>query len=66
MNVLKLRGKMVEKGLNVGTLAAKIGIDKSSLYRKLKECEKITVGEAQNIKDVLGLTAEEAREIFFD
>lgn len=65
MNVLKLKGKMVERGLNVEALAAKIGIDKSSLYRKLKDGEKITVGEARDIKTALELTAEEAKEIFF-
>lgn len=66
MNVLKLKGKIVEKGMNVETLASKIGIDKSSLYRKLKEGKKITVGEAQIIKAALELSAEEASEIFFD
>lgn len=66
MNVLKLRGKMVEKGYSVESLATKLGIDKSTLYRKLDDCGKFTVGEAQKIKESLDLTIEEATVIFFD
>ena len=65
MNIRKLKGKMVEHGYNVENLAAKIGVDKSTLYRKLNEGEKITVGDAQKIKDELNLTDDEAIDIFF-
>lgn len=65
MNVRKLKGKMVEKGFNVETLAAKMGIDKSTLYRKLNEGEKFTIGDAQKVKDELELTDDEAKDIFF-
>lgn len=66
MNINKLRGKIVEKGLNVETLAALIGIDRSSLYRKLNKSERITVGEANKMKEVLEMSNEEATNIFFD
>lgn len=66
MNVLKLKGRMVEKGLTVKTLAETIRIDRGTLYRKLNRCESITVGEMQRIMDALGLTKTEAIEIFFD
>jgi len=65
MNILKLKGKMVEKGLNVETLAAKIGVNKSTLYRKLNKCENITIEDAQKIKEELGLTNDDAVDIFF-
>ena len=65
MNVNKLRGKIVEKGLNVEALAEKIGVDRSSLYRKLNQSEKITIGEAQQMKTALEMTNDEARDIFF-
>lgn len=65
MNILKLKSKMVEKGLNVETLACRIGIDKSTLYRKLNEGEKITIGEALKIKAELNLTDNDAKDIFF-
>ena len=64
MDVNKLKGKIVEKGLNVETLAENIGVDRSSLYRKLNRFEKTTIGEARRIKSVLGLTNEEATDIF--
>ncbi len=66
MNVNKLKGKIVEKSMNIEAVAKSIGIDRSSLYRKLNNLEKITVGEAAKIKDVLDITNEEAIEIFFN
>ena len=64
VNVAKLRGKMVEKGFTVETLAVAIGIDRSTLYRKLDDIEKFTIGEVLKIKKVLCLTDAEAIFIF--
>lgn len=64
MNIGKLKGKIAENGLNVDVLAEKIGIHRSSLYRKLDNAEKITIGEAMKMKDALGLSNDEAYEIF--
>lgn len=64
MNSNKLKGKIVEKGLNVETVAEKIGIDKATFYRKLGDFDKFNIGEANRIKDVLGLTNQEACDIF--
>jgi transposase-like protein len=65
MNIPKLRGKMVEAGYSVESLANKIGVDKSTLYRKLDNGEKFTIGEAQKIRTTLDLTNDEAAVIFF-
>ena len=64
MNINKLKGKIVEKEMNIGTLAEFIGINRASLYRKLNNAEKITLGEAIIMKDVLGMSDDEACEIF--
>jgi plasmid maintenance system antidote protein VapI len=64
MNVNKLKGKITENGLNVETLANRIGINRASMYRKLNNAEKITIGEARKIKAALNLTAAEATDIF--
>ena len=64
MDLQMLKGKIVEKGMNVETVAERIGVDRSSLYRKLNNFEKITIGEAKRMRVVLGLTAEEASHIF--
>lgn len=66
MNIPKLKGKMVEEGYSVDTLATEIGIDRSTLYRKLESVEKFTIREAQKIKEVLHLTNNEASAIFFN
>lgn len=65
MNLLRLKAKIIEKGMNVERLAKSIGIDRSSLYRKLNNFEKFTIGEAIQIKEILELTNEEATAIFF-
>lgn len=65
MNTRKLKGKMVEKGMSTEILAAELGVTRSTVYRKLSAGKKITIGEAQKIKDALDLTNEEASEIFF-
>ena len=61
-----LKNRIKEKGWNVETLAKKIGISRSNLYRKLNFDVSTTIGEALKIKDALNLTDEEARSIFFD
>jgi predicted transcriptional regulator len=64
MKINKLKAKMVERGVNVETLADKIGVDRSTLYRKLNSFEKITIGEAVNMKVALEMTDSEAVSIF--
>lgn len=65
MNATALKGEIKGHGLNVEALAEMIGVDRATMYRKLNNFEKITIGEAQKIKDALGLTDERANEIFF-
>lgn len=64
MNINKLKGKIVERGMTVEALASTIGINRASLYRKLNNCEKITIGEAVKMKDALEMNNDEAYEIF--
>lgn len=65
-NMNKLRGKIVEKGMTVGTLAKNIGVNRSTLYRKIStNGENFTIGEADLIVRALQLSCEEAVSIFF-
>ena len=64
MKLNKLKAKIIEKGLNVEGLADKIGMERSTLYRKLNNFEKITIGEAVKMKDALEMTDAEANDIF--
>lgn len=64
MQIMKLKAKMVEQGVNAENLAKNIGVDRSSIYRKFNNAEKITVGEALKIKAFLNISDSEAIEIF--
>jgi plasmid maintenance system antidote protein VapI len=64
MKLNKLKAKIIERGLNVEGLADKVGMERSTLYRKLNNFEKITIGEAIRMKDALGMTESEATDIF--
>lgn len=64
MNMHKLRAKIIEEEMNVEELAEIVGISAPTLYRKLRAPLKMTIGDAIRIKDVLGLTDEEALDIF--
>ena len=64
MKLNKLKAKIVELGLNVESLADRIGMERSTLYRKLNNFEKITIGEAIRMKDALSMTDAEATDIF--
>ncbi len=66
MNINKLRGKIVENGLNVDTLASSIGMNKSTFYRKMNnQGETFTIKEVNLIREKLSLSKEEAMSIFF-
>lgn len=65
MNVKKLKSKLMDKGMNVEELAGKMGINRSTLYRKLNNAKTMTIKDALFIKDHLNLTNNEARDIFF-
>lgn len=66
VNVNKLRGKIVERGMNVAELALKIGIDRATIYRKLNSDGKnFTIEEADLIAKELELSCAEANAIFF-
>ena len=64
MNINKLKGKIVEKGLNIEQVADMIGVDRSTFYRKMNNADKITIGEASRIKDALMLSDNDAYDIF--
>lgn len=65
VNINKLKGKMVECGMNVEKLSDKIGVDKSTLYRKLStNGENFTIKEANLIARELNLTYSEVNSIF--
>lgn len=66
VNVNKLKGKLIENGLNVEAMADKMGIDGATLYRRLSNNgNTFTIGEADQISKILNLTKDEVNAIFF-
>lgn len=66
VNVNKLKGKIVECGINIEKLAEMIGVDRATLYRKLNaKGKQILIKEADAIVKALNLNPEEAVAIFF-
>lgn len=66
VDVAKLKGRAVEKGLTGEQVSKMLGIDQSTYYRKLKtEGESFTVGQVFAIAEALELSREDAVEIFF-
>lgn len=64
MKLNKLKARIIEKGMSVEMLADAIGKERSTLYRKLNNFEKITIGEAAKIKEVLEMSDADAIDIF--
>lgn len=66
MNVLMLKGKVIEKGYTLEKLAERLGIDRSTMSRKLSNSgEDFTIKQADDIVSCLELTPTEATAIFF-
>lgn len=66
VNIGLLKEKVAEKGIKVDELAEMIGIDRTTMYRKLAAGGvKFTVEEMQKIVTALCLTNEDAINIFF-
>ena len=64
-NMMKLRGAMAGKGITQEKLAEIIGIDRTTLIRKMKnDGLQFTVEEVQKIAVALSLTAQEVLDIF--
>lgn len=66
VNVNKLKGKIVENELTVEEVADKLGINRSTFYRKLNNSgETFLIKEADKLVNLLHLSASEATAIFF-
>ena len=66
VNLAKLRGLMVERGLEVNKLAGILGISRQATSDKLNGKSKISLTDAQAISKALEMTNEERDLIFFN
>lgn len=65
VNVSKLKGKIVERNTTQEELANKIGVTKSTFYRKMKQNGNFSIKEVNSIVSALDLSKDEAMAIFF-
>lgn len=65
IDIRKLKGKIVEKGFNQSKIAEEIGMNRSTMHRKINSGD-FSVEEANSIRRVLQLSKEELIEIFFN
>lgn len=61
----RLREKIKESGIKHTFIADKLGISRQSLSRKLEDGSDFKISQMFILKDMLHLSAREAREIFF-
>lgn len=66
VNVQKLKGSIVEKGKTQQEVAAMIGVDRTTFYRKMKNGGNFSIEEVGKIAEAVPLSDEEAITIFFD
>lgn len=60
-----LRGKITEHEMTIGEFCERAGISRSTFDRKMNGTGEFNRGEISRIIEVLCLTAEETRNIFF-
>ena len=64
LDVQKLKGKIIEKGKNVESVSADLGINPTTFYRKMKN-NSFEIREVDKLARILSLNSKEATAIFF-
>ena len=66
VNVDRIRSILTEKGISVSDISEKIGINRSTFYRKLnRKGADFTIKEVDAISKEINLTWDEVVSIFF-
>lgn len=66
VNTRLLRSKIVERGTSIGDVAAQMGVDKATLYRRISNSGSFTIGEVEELVSILNLSHDEAVSIFLN
>lgn len=61
-----LKGRIIEKGFSIKEFSKQTEIKKTALYRKLSGKTEFNRIEIERIAEVLKLSSDEIRNIFFD
>lgn len=64
-NKNKFLAKVIEHGYTIADIALKLGINRSTLYRKMNMKTDFTRNEISTLKECLNINLDEMNEIFF-
>lgn len=65
VDVNKLKGKIVERGMTQEAVAKAIGVDNSTFTRKMKSCGlTFSIGQMHQLVKLLDISPEDAQLIF--
>lgn len=65
VNILKLKGKIVEKGFTLSSFAQAIGMPYTTFFRRMEgDGLDFTIGEISAMSKTLELSGSESKEIF--
>ena len=65
MNNIELKVKLMRSNMSVEDLAQRMGINKVTLYRKIKGESQFDLNEIKEVAEILNLTQNEIFSIFF-
>lgn len=66
MQVQVLKERIKESGMSIEKISAMIGIDASTMYRKIQRGgDGFTIKETNELAEVLKLSSDDALDIFF-
>lgn len=66
MQINELKAEIVRNGMTLGEVADKIGMQRTTLWRRFKNPDEFTMAEVKRIKTVLNLDGDKVLTIFFD
>ena len=64
MKLEKLKEKIIEKGLDYNSLTEPLGLDYSTIVKKMSGRTKIKLSEISKLRKILNLTDQEVVKIF--
>lgn len=65
MQMNELKAEIVRNGMTLGEVADKIGMQRTTLWRRFKNPDEFTMSEVKRIVAVLNLTGNKVLTIFF-
>ena len=65
INSNALKSVLVKSGHNIEWLADQLGYTPANMYKKLSGETRVTLNEVVQIRDILNLSDEQTKEIFF-